>query len=700
MAGVMVAGSRRRDAIALISALVLVAVSVWIVQKIRTSTDPVNSATVYAAYLGVATLMVSLLAFLIPWWWKGHRATATAATEVEVTAAADQFAQRMLDSWRQEAKNRRVSTPAPVRVRWRWGPAEVTTLRTEVITAPVTGTGPRPLPEPSPDEPNFDPPGVLLEVGVVTRLHEEVYCKLPHGRLVLLGGPGAGKTGAMILLLLAALEHRRSMPEAKRVEIPVPAWLTLSGWDPSTQTLHQWVATTMYRDHPYLRAPDYGPDAAGELLRTGRVALFLDGFDEMAPSAQGKALARVDQEGAGLRIVLSSRPEEYRHALGEDRMHNTAVIELQPVGPEVARAYLLRDQIGSQHDRWVQLGDYLTHHPDSIAAQALNNPLTLSLARATYQDEDPTVLTDSAEFRTVAALREHLIDRTLIAAYPNECQRAHATRWLAWIAHHMGSDRNLAWWHIPNWIPQRQPLFTLALAGALAFGLAGALAFGLVGGLIGGLIGGLSGGLPSEDEKEPRAILFRWPRIRELSLSLMSGFVVGFVSGFLMELVVLGGFLFGLLVGLVGGLVSGLIVGFVRLLELSAVPLPRAATATPAARYEIDRRTSIGSGLAFGLFGSFMVGFWGGPAVGLASGLLVALLTVLTGGSVGRVRLTEFILVITGAGRVKFIRVLEDAHHRQVLRQAGAVYQFRHAELQDRLAKTHRTQTQPTPSST
>ena len=34
------------------------------------------------------------------------------------------------------------------------------------------------------------------------------------------------------------------------------------------------------------------------------------------------------------------------------------------------------------------------------------------------------------------------------------------------------------------------------------------------------------------------------------------------------------------------------------------------------------------------------------------------------------------------------MRVLEDAHHRQVLRQAGAVYQFRHAELQDHLAKT------------
>jgi hypothetical protein len=42
---------------------------------------------------------------------------------------------------------------------------------------------------------------------------------------------------------------------------------------------------------------------------------------------------------------------------------------------------------------------------------------------------------------------------------------------------------------------------------------------------------------------------------------------------------------------------------------------------------------------------------------------------------------------------VKFIRVLGDAHQRQVLRQAGAVYQFRHAELQDHLAGIHRRHT-------
>jgi hypothetical protein len=707
----MVAGSRRRDAVALIGVVVLLVAAAWIVRQIRTSNNPVNSATVYGAYLAVAAIMVPLLMSLLRWWWRGRRVTAVPVSAVQVLAAADQLAQRMLDTWRREAKARRISTPAPVRVRWQWGPAEVTPPLADVITAPVSGIGPRPLPEPNPNDPNSVEPGVLLEAGVVTRLHKEVYDKLPHGRLVLLGGPGAGKTGAMILLLLAALDHRHSTPKAQRSEIPVPVWLTLGGWDPGTQTLHQWAAATMYRDHPYLRAPEYGPDGAGELLLAGQVALFLDGLDEMTPSAQSKALARIEQEGAGLRIVLSSRPAEYRQALSEERVHNTAVIELRPVDPEMACAYLLHDQIGFQRDQWAQLCQHLTHHPDSIVAHALNNPLTLSLARTTYQDQDPTPLTDPTQFATVAVVREHLIKRTLITAYPDEHQRIHAIRWLAWIAHHMGSERDLAWWHIPTWIHRRQLQRALGLVGGLVcglafglsglarglpFGLAGGFGFGLAGGFAGCFGGGfafrLAGRLAfkftNEVTTEPLAIFLRWPRPRELLRLLAVGLAFGLPFGLVF------GLAGGLVRELVFGLVFGLAVGITGLIALWTVPLPRAATATPAARYWADRRTSIVFGLGVGLVVGVTLVLTLGSTLGLAGGLAGGLAVGLTDGSVSKVSLTELVLATTGAGRVKFIQVLKDAHHRQILRQAGAVYQFRHAELQDHLAEIRRRHTE------
>jgi hypothetical protein len=93
-----------------------------------------------------------------------------------------------------------------------------------------------------------------------------------------------------------------------------------------------------------------------------------------------------------------------------------------------------------------------------------------------------------------------------------------------------------------------------------------------------------------------------------------------------------------------------------------------------------------------GLLGSLSGGVWyrsGVVLFGLGVGLTCGLRFALKGGSM-RVSLAELVFATTGAGRVKFIRMLESAHHRQVLRQAGAVYQFRHAELQDHLGDIHR----------
>ena len=103
---------------------------------------------------------------------------------------------------------------------------------------------------------------------------------------------------------------------------------------------------------------------------------------------------------------------------------------------------------------WEQVGAYLKRSPSSIAARALDNPLTLSLARDSYTTQDPTVLTDPGRFPTEAAVRENLIDQLLITAYPDEHQRAQVTSWLAWIAHQMGTSRDLPWWEISTWIPQ------------------------------------------------------------------------------------------------------------------------------------------------------------------------------------------------------------------------------------------------------
>ena len=94
----------------------------------------------------------------------------------------------------------------------------------------------------------------------------------------------------MILLLLAGLDRRASLGSEQRTKVPVPVWLTLGGWDPVNTSLQKWAVDTMNRDHPALRAADYVPDAAGELLRGGRVALFLDGLDEMPEGLRARGI--------------------------------------------------------------------------------------------------------------------------------------------------------------------------------------------------------------------------------------------------------------------------------------------------------------------------------------------------------------------------------------------------------------------------
>jgi hypothetical protein len=64
---------------------------------------------------------------------------------------------------------------------------------------------------------------------------------------------------------------------------------------------------------------------------------------------------------------------------------------------------------------------------------------------------------------------------------------------------------------------------------------------------------------------------------------------------------------------------------------------------------------------------------------------MVGLLFVLAGGAAPSLLLAEIALRLKGR-QVRFMPLLETALSRQVLRQAGAVYQFRHADLQDRLA--------------
>lgn len=820
-----------RSVLALLGVVLVIAAMLAVHLLIHSSKNPVNTATVWTGDFGAAAIAVPLLTLIIAWWVKNRGGTAAVGgTSAQVAAAADWLAEAVAARWRREAVDRRIVTPAPATVRWRWAAAELTAPRQEVMEPLVSGTGPAPLPD-------LGQPGELLGSGVVTRLHDEVYARLPRGRLVLIGGPGAGKTGAMILLLLAALDRRASLANDQRARVPIPVWLTLGGWDPAAISLREWAADTMNRDYPALRAPDYGAAAAGELMRSGRVALFLDGLDEMPPGTRALALKRINEEARDLRVVITSRPLEWELALHNAMPEYTAVIELRPLRPEAAAAYLLHGQSVRSGERWRRVGTYLRNNPESVAARALDNPLTLSLARDAYMSQDPVVLTDPDRFPTAEAIREHLIDQFLITAYPGERQREHAIRWLAWIALHMGDSQDLHWWDIPGWVPRWKLRLVRGLAIGLTAGLSVLIAAGLTYSHTRGLAGGFTAALGpfiaaalgigliaglvtrlgvrpatvADKNAPPRKLRNKWigrtfilglalclalclvimlvaaftglglsaefifmivfspawvallvlplarrrarrapqrhygplldrPLVRAMIAALTVGTVAGLWSG------LAGGLAIGVgaaVVGFTSGILFGIVFGLWRkrgfglagapqtlnprwprprwvlpvwlplfplltplILNRWAIPVADSPSATAARSYRADRRTSMIYAFVYALILGISAGLLTGLdrasqsftstsrlilglGWALVTGLVTWLMAWLAAGQVPLVNLTQLVLIQQQEGRIHFAQLLKDAFDRQVLRQAGTVYQFRHAALQVHLAKMH-----------
>ncbi|MGW3960159.1 hypothetical protein ACWED2_10070 [Amycolatopsis sp. NPDC005003] len=688
----------------------------WMFTGRVASDAAIGNAQVLGALAGVAALLVSLLAL----WRRGSRRAAADPVPSEPTQLAVEYlATETLRYWRRQAHDRRITTPSSASVRWTWAGQDVAVPAAELQSDIPAVSGPVVL---------GGSTGRVLTSGVVTELRQQLYERLDDtGRIVVLGGPGAGKTAAMLLLLLDILEHRPPSSGA-----PVPVWLTLGGWNPETTSLEDWASAALTRDYPGLSAAAYGgPGTAKNLIRTGRIALFLDGLDEMAPAIQGPALQTIDRDATGLKVVLTSRTTEYQAALADGRLYRAAVIKLLPADIHDATRFLLAEQLGERRRAWQHVADRLREHPDSVAARTLTTPLALSLARDTYTRADPAGLLDSRAYPHPDALLHHLLAGALTLAYPNPTERAHATRWLSWIAQHMGTSRDLRWWDIPAWVPPWQLRLASGLGGGLLFGLTGGVVLGLVGGLLGALMGfgygvaygfsefaGLAGG--------PRGLAMRWPARADLrdvyvcmlryglrfgpKVALLFGLLFGLTFG--LE----GGVVFGLAGGIAGGLVGelggtmfGLAFGLAEgLFYLWVTPLATAHAIDPAEVYRFDRRRTLLFGFVVGLVGGltglvvgsggngvidlteFVIGLTGltglvvgspdSLAVGLAGGLVIGFLVAF--GPALQLTVVQTIWRLRGRP-IRFLPLLQAALHRQVLRQAGAVYQFRHAALQD-----------------
>jgi len=318
-----------------------------------------------------------------------------------------------------------------------------------------------------------------------------------------------------------------------------------------------------------------------------------------------------------------------------------------------------------------------------------------------------------------------------------------ARRWLTFLAQYLHSarTRDLAWWQLAEAIPQPIRGLIVAFPSALIFAVAGALAGGPPIGIVYGVVFGLAGFAANSLGKRPIPVRVEL-RFRGTAARFVRRFAVGLVIGVVLGL----GWSLSRGLVLMLGLVFGLALGSHVWLD---TPADASRASSPLTVLKQERTAALAYTLTFALsMGTFYtvadtftndkiwVPVFGGSfdiALGLATGIVVAplariafgrpggvaygLAAVVAGGLVfphartlsgglligavfgiatglaiflsrawGSFILTRAWLAMRGKTPLRLMRFLADAHRRAVLRQAGAVYQFRHARLQDNLA--------------
>ena len=123
------------------------------------------------------------------------------------------------------------------------------------------------------------------------------------------------------------------------------------------------------------------------MLDEGRIAVILDGLDEIPEDLRPAVLRALSQQ-ATFRLVLLTRSAEMADAAARAMLQGAAAIELQDIDPDTAAGYLTRTQLDPPPQGWHELTSRLRQEPGSPLAQALNNPLMLTLVRDTYRAGD------------------------------------------------------------------------------------------------------------------------------------------------------------------------------------------------------------------------------------------------------------------------------------------------------------------------
>ena len=362
----------------------------------------------------------------------------------------------------------------------------------------------------------------------------------------------------------------------------------------------------------------------------------------------------------------------------------------------------------------------------------------------------PGELLDTARFPTAAALKRHLLNGYMDTVFDPRRTRNWdpdlARHWLSYLATRLQSrnTHDLTWWQLPALLPSYTRILTTTTVHGLGGGLITGIAFGLmnltvilsgtvtgitilsalanafVSGLVVGSVVGLVVSLVNEKGfarggtgRRPERLRpywrlrgrqrrrskrgFRTTAVTEFTSGLVAGLVVGptcwllsvyvdsFMSEFAINFNAVGS-------ALVLGLAVGLAIGTLNVIVSAIGEGHDPHDSDPWQLLSTDRAVTLTRTISAGLVMipiSYMIDLNNSYAqllFGLLLGSLVGLLRLTLAAWGKWLLFARLWLPLTGRLPWNPQRFLEDAYDRGILRQAGAAYQFRHAQLRDHFA--------------
>ncbi|WP_141584967.1 NACHT domain-containing NTPase [Actinomadura sp. WMMA1423] len=405
--------------------------------------------------------------------WEG---TGVGASVGPLDKAVAALARNLYGQWDSEASYRGLVMPPPIPPRWTRTERPVAGRVSVAVGDPDKPGRFRELPETQRATADTIQEGGLKELF-------EIYAGLGSGRIILMGHYGSGKTSTAILLLLHELDRRIGLTRDTSRKTPVPLLLTAQDWNFPEQSLSAWFAQQLATTYTFLGSAEYGPDAAWRLVREGRVALFLDAFDELDPERQIEAIHSINRESQTFRLVLLTRTQDFTAAVkaGHRHVHGAVALELRPVTPDLAISYLKDYQPfpAPDDDPLRKVIEQLETDPEHPIGRALDTPFNLALLSADPQVVDE--LSTAGPIETREKVEDLLLGRVVSVAYgPDQRRITEAKRYLGYLAVQMDGE-DLSWWRMHHWVPRWERYVLNTLAGALITSVTGLMVFGPVG---------------------------------------------------------------------------------------------------------------------------------------------------------------------------------------------------------------------------